>query len=363
MKKVLLSFVALAAGAAIATAQDEAVYPSELNFTLNGEKELSGVNVSQTISQYDGAPLLTIKITGECDADAIKMDFETPEGWDYAMIDFMLNGGDSPFMTRSSDLWIPINRLDKSYKKGNSFNFPVDGKDNFGTIYLVKGDSFWSNSIDIEMNVSKAGGSGDDQPDDPKGDMPEYPESLDLTLNGEKELPGVTVTQTMEPYDEFANNLTIYVHGTSDAEVITLAFPTPAGWDYVLVRSNYEKELEEEETESLKAKAPALEDEDYWMPASMAEWFGVARGNSVTFPVDGDEWGGTALLVKGEDAYMVSIDFIFQVSKDDGSSVGSINSVENNAIYIDMNGNRMEKPSKGIYVKVADGKATKVIIK
>ncbi|MDE6548775.1 MAG: hypothetical protein K2L22_07245, partial [Muribaculaceae bacterium] len=317
MKKVLLSCMALAAGAAMAIAQDEAVYPSSLDFTLNGEKELSGVNVSQTISQYDGAPLLTIKITGECDADALTMDFVTPEGWDYALIDLMLDGGNSPFTTRSGDLWLPINRIDQKFKKGNSFNFPVDGKDNFGTIYLVKGDSFWSNSIDIEMNVSKTGGSGDDQPDDPRGDMPEYPESLNITLNGEQELPGVTVTQTMEPYDDFANNLTITVSGKSDADLITLAFPTPEGWDYMLVRSDYEKELED--AEAVKAKAPALEDEDYWMPVSMASYFGVAPGNSVTFPVDGEQWSGTALLVKGEDAYMVSIDFRFQVSKEGGT--------------------------------------------
>ncbi len=313
--------MALAAGAAMAIAQDEPVYPSVLDFTLNGEKEISGVNVSQTISQYDGAPLLTIKITGTCDADALKMDFVTPEGWDYALIDLLLDGENSPFTTsfttRSSNLWLPLNRIDKNYKKGNSFNFPTNGKDNYGTIYLVKGDSFWSNSIDIEMNVTKTGGSGDDQPVTPPVDMPEYPESLDITLNGEKELPGVTVTQTMEPYDDLANNLTVTVSGKSDADLITLAFPTPEGWDYMMVRSDYEKELDD--TEAVKAKAPALEDEDYWMPVSMASWYGVAPGNSVTFPVDGDQWGGTALLVKGEDAYMVSIDFIFDVKKAGGS--------------------------------------------
>ncbi|MDE6478626.1 MAG: hypothetical protein K2L45_00020, partial [Muribaculaceae bacterium] len=316
MKKVLLSCMALAAGAAMAIAQEEATYPSELNFTLNGEKELSGVNVSQTITQYDGAPLLTIKITGECDADALTMDFVTPEGWDYALIDLLLDGGNSPFTTRSGDLWLPINRIDKNFKKGNSFNFPVDGKDNFGTIYLVKGDSFWSNSIDIEMNVSKVGGSGDDQPVTPPTEMPEYPESLNITLNGEKELAGVTVTQTMEPYvgDDY---LTVTVTGECEANEITINMATPEGWDSMLTYSDYDGASEE--INPLKSKAPAKEGDDYWMPLSFAGW--LTPGNTITLPVDGEEWRASAYLVKGEDVYMINIDVIFDVKKADGPDV------------------------------------------
>lgn len=75
MKKVLLSCMAIAVGATMAMAQDEPVYPTSLDFTLNGEKELSGVSVSQNMVPYDGTECLSISITGECSADAIKYGF------------------------------------------------------------------------------------------------------------------------------------------------------------------------------------------------------------------------------------------------------------------------------------------------
>ena len=154
MKKVLLSCIALVAGAAMAIAQDEPVYPKTLDFTLNGEKELAGVSVSQTPVPYDGAECLTINITGECDANAITMNFVTPEGWDYALINSVIGGADTPFMTRSGNHWFPINKMESGYKKGNSFKFPVDGKESYGTIYLVNGENIWDISIDITFKVA-----------------------------------------------------------------------------------------------------------------------------------------------------------------------------------------------------------------
>lgn len=145
--------------------------------------------------------------------------------------------------------------------------------------------------------------------------LPEYPDKLDLTLNGQQELPGVTVTQEMLPYDG-NDYLTITITGECDANEVTLDITTPEGWDGLLVRSDYTEEAED--IVPLKAKAPAKDDEELWMPTEYAVWYGVKAGNTITFPVDGEEWGGMALLVKGDDAYMVNIDFIFEVKKAEG---------------------------------------------
>ena len=146
--------------------------------------------------------------------------------------------------------------------------------------------------------------------------MPEYPEKLDITLNGEKELPGVTVAQTMEPYDG-DDYLTITVSGEYDGDFITLDFPTPAGWDSMLVYSSYSGDVED--IEPLKSKAPAKDDEECWMPLEYAGW--LTPSNSLTFPVDGFEWSGLAYLVKGDNYYVVNIDFVFNVAKAGGSDV------------------------------------------
>ncbi len=314
MKKVLLSCMAVAMGMAIAVAQDESypaapAYPTTLDFTLNGEKELPGVSVTQTMVPYDGSEYLSIEITGESDANDITMDFTTPEGWDYTLIHSQVNGGDSPFKTRSdeSDNWIEL-KYASGYKKGNSFKFPVNGKESLGTIYLVKGDYVWAYSIDVSLKVSKSEGSGDSS-------VLQYPDALNLTLNGEKELPGVSVKQELVPFDG-EDYLTVTISGECDAKEITLDIATPEGWDGMLTFSEYG---ESGDIEPLKAKAPAKEGDDYWTPLMFAEWMGLKPGNTITFPVDGEEHQAMACLVKGDAYYTIQIDFVFDVKKSSGS--------------------------------------------
>ncbi|MDE7419336.1 MAG: hypothetical protein K2N35_03915 [Muribaculaceae bacterium] len=674
MKKVLLSFMAFAAGAAMAVAQDP-VYPSALDFTLNGEKELAGVSVSQTMKSGS----LTIDITGESSANVITMDFELPEGWDYALIGSVLGGSDAPFTTRSSH-WLPVSLATQAgYQKGSYFKFPVNGLESLGTIYLVKGENVWEYPIDISCNVKPGVVADDPVVDTPsfpdsfvvktfneglevtqgynkwdtydiivkgevntatfpivievpegwdgfvcynwshqgdvtitettqngtraeeiewisvekllengyvkgnrftfeptyvdgtnnyqtielhlyKGDMAikedilsllvyvsegeaeapelpifpdkldlttdcedvtiwqgnyediaesgivlteeeidalsmfmpekaivlngttengtltvdfdlpkgwegvlpvkvlatdeegdyyttranvfepylmdeflemmkwmsnfdismtpgkqltfpienqkqvygcllymhddgtlagspdyagdyldianafvlvinvtsdaetaelEYPEHLDITLNGETSLPGVTVTQEIIPYNG-NDYLTIGITGTCDADEITIDMTTPEGWDGMLTFSSYGEE-DEDEIEPLRVKVNM--DEESWTPLMFASWMGLTEGNTLTFSVDGKEHSAMAFLIKGDNYYTVNIDFIFEVSKAGGSAVESINAIDSKATYYDMNGNKIAKPEKGIYVKVADGKASKIVAK
>lgn len=347
MKKVLLSCIALAAGTAMAIAQEDPVYPSTLDFTLNGEKDLTGVSVNQTM----GNESLLIEITGESDVDEITMDFVTPDGWDYALIGSVIGDEDNPFKTRSSH-WLPVSlATQQGYKKGTSFSFPADGKKSYGTIYLVKGDNVWDTPIDIEFIVSKATGSGDTS-------LLEYPEHLDMTINGEASLPGITVSQELIPYDG-DDYLTINVTGTYDADEITIDMTTPEGWDGMLTFTDYGEE--EDEIEPLRVKVNM--DEDSWVPLMFASWMGLTESNTLTFSVDGKEHQAMVYLVKEDNYYAVNIDFIFQVSKTDGSAVESINAIGGKAAYYDMNGNKIAKPDNGIYVKVANGKAAKVVVK
>ena len=274
-------------------------YPASLDFTLNGEKELSGVSVNQVTKAYNGIDYLVVEITGESTADAITMDFETPAGWDYALIDSEIAGSSSPWNTRSDDSehWVPVKAVTSmGYKKGNSFEFPVNGKDNYGTIYLVKGDYVWEFSIDIEINVKKAEGSGDDE-------EPAYPEALDFTINGEKELAGVKVEQE---YSQ--DSLSISLTGTSTADEITLTFDTPNGWDGFLIAAPF-ADLSEIEF----AKTRSAED---WMTLEEAlnSPYGFQSANSITFPVDeeGDNFAWMA-LVKGDKVYNSIIDINFDV--------------------------------------------------
>lgn len=298
MKKVLLSCLALAAGATMAMAQDNPVFPSELNFTLNGETELTGVKVSQTMETTSGTDYLTITITGEYDADTITFDFETPDGWDYALVNKPISG-DSPFTTRSSDPWVSISAITSmGYKQGNSFKFSVNGSENYGSIFLAKGDNAWEDPIDVIFKVSKAGGTVE-----PTGDL-EYPEKLALALNGEPRLPDVNVTQTMEN-----GQLSINITGQCDGETLEVTFGTPEGWDSLMISDTFGYgSISTVETRS----------ELSMIPVSSLEGMGFKEGNTFTVVADGYDNPGEIALIKGDEACATFIKFNIAV-KDGGS--------------------------------------------
>lgn len=275
-------------------------YPTTLDFTLNGEKELPGVTVSQTMVPYDGSECLTIDITGECDANVITMDFLTPDGWDYALIDSLIDGEGSPFSTRSkeSDSWVALKDV-KGYKKGNYFKFPVNGKQSYGTIYLVKGDYVWAYSIDITIAVSKIEGS-DKDPDTLK-----LPEALDYTLNGEKELPGITVKQQIDDTYHL-----ISITGECDSDKITVSFATPEGWDGLMIADFFGcGEISTAETRS----------DVNLIPIENILGMGFKEGNTITFDTDGEANIGYIALIKGDMACSTYIDFEITVSNANGS--------------------------------------------
>lgn len=305
MKKVLLTCMAFAAGTAMIVAQTEdypaaPTYPNTLDFTLNGEKELPGVTVSQTMVPYDGSECLTIDITGECDANVITMDFQTPEGWDYALIDSQINGEDAPFTTRSkeSDFWVNVKDV-AGYKKGNYFKFPVNGKQSYGTIYLVKGDYVWAYSIDITIAVSKIEGS------DKNPDALKLPEALEYTLNGEKELPGIKVRQQIDDSYHL-----ISITGECDSDKITVSFATPEGWDGLMIADFFGfGEISTVDTRS----------EVSLIPIENISGMGFQEGNTITFDTDGEANIGYIALIKGDMVCSTFIDFDITVSNANGS--------------------------------------------
>lgn len=293
--------MAIAVGATMAMAQDEPVYPTSLDFTLNGEKELSGVSVSQNMVPYDGTECLSISITGECSADAITMDFQTPEGWDYALIASIMEDEDNPFKTRSSH-WIPVSTATaQGYTEGNTFNFPVNGTKFLGTIYLVSDDNVWEYPIDIYYEVYKTIVDN--------GEF-EYPEHISMTLNGEKELPGVTVKQEIYVLDGY-ENLSISINGECDAEEITVDLATPAGWDGMLISNP-------KEAAALKPSKIKVKDESmFWGDIDQAQ--GVTPGNTLKFKVNGIYQSAFAYLTKDGKFYSLPIEIYFKVAKSAGS--------------------------------------------
>lgn len=135
---------------------------------------------------------------------------------------------------------------------------------------------------------------------------PVFPEKINFTLNGQSELPGVTVEQEANPY-----GLSISITGSCDAEQIAMTFETPEGWDGLLMSAPWGE---------VSSKIPSPTRGEYdWMTFEEAARYGYEKGNTITLDVDGEENYAYLALYKGDKVYATSIDLTFEVSQGSGS--------------------------------------------
>ncbi len=263
----------------------EPVYPKTLDFTLNGEKELSGVNVSQELNSWDGYDNLQITIEGEYDAEEIKMEFATPEGWEFAVVNTTIGGGMTPFSTRSEDDWYSMSDMPEGFDISNSLVFPVNGRNHMGTIFLGKGDKVWASPIDIAFNVSNPAAGGDD---------PVVPETLNATAS-EK---GVIIEVSK---NEFDGTLYVEINGTSTTNEYSVVIDVPEGWDGFVCQPWF-SEVGIEEAKASRKKAASMEHN--WLPIDNFLSDGFTKGNKLTFYANNDWSFVDAYLYKGDQVDM-----------------------------------------------------------
>ncbi len=183
----------------------------------------------------------------------------------------------------------------------------------------------------------------------PATDDPVVPESYDITSS----CPDLTIERVEDEYG-FVDYV---VTGECPEDVFTITVAVPEGWTNFIGYTDLDYDYG---IDPLKVKKV---EPIYWTPVEDMLEDGLYLTNSLTFPADGKEHYGQLMLVKDDLADLMNpINISVLVSKSEGSAVGSIN-VINNATYYDLNGNKVNAPKAGMYIKVVDGKATKVIVK
>lgn len=177
---------------------------------------------------------------------------------------------------------------------------------------------------------------------------PIFPTALDVTTDSEN----ASVTVDME-------EKTITISGTTDQEDgITVKVEVPAGWSNVI--SMIMTEAEDYEFSSLSVRREEAE----WVPVESLTASGKFKlGSVITIP--NKEATGSVSFVYGDKADMGNY---FQINSNvtyesDPTAVEVIEAVEADAVYYTLQGIEVKNPAHGIYVKVLNGKATKVAIK
>ena len=92
--------------------------------------------------------------------------------------------------------------------------------------------------------------------------------------------------------------------------------------------------------------------------------FGMKTGNQFTFPADGEHYWGQYYLYVGDKYDSVhSIMLSVTVDKGEPDAVETVGADDAEVRYFNLQGAEIANPAAGIYVKVANGKSTKVIVK
>ena len=180
---------------------------------------------------------------------------------------------------------------------------------------------------------------------------PEFPEAFEVAVSAK----GAKVEQ-----EEMFGMYTVMVTGEVKDKEITITLTLPEGWDGFLV-------LNEDDVNGGIGggpEEPALltRAEFGWETVENMEKEGFKKGNSLTFPVDDDAHAGMMYLYIGDRAYQRVISVESEVTEDH-SGISSIESDMEAPRYFNLQGVEIDSPENGIYVKVAGGKASKVIVK
>lgn len=178
---------------------------------------------------------------------------------------------------------------------------------------------------------------------------PTFPETIQVTSDA---------ASCSSSLAEEAGYLTLTIDITTDKEEATCTIATPEGWNDVYVMMYPEYDDGEFGGYDRKAAAAAS-----W--ADPALYGFEAPVPSFTVPADGEEhYGELYLGFNGKLDAANSVSIIVKATKsDDTSAVEAVEVAEGEAEYYNLQGVKVANPEKGVYVKVLNGKAEKVVLK
>ncbi|MDE7345533.1 MAG: Ig-like domain-containing protein [Muribaculaceae bacterium] len=372
--KIQINFNVMKAGGEI---DDPApAFPEFIPVSIFGEGLVDNQEINNGI--------LTIKVMGESESDEVVVVLEVPEGWD-GLISDAENVSEytvGPRTRAGETEWQSIETLlAADWKKGNQFTFPADGLLHETMIRLYKGEQFdaaENNIISLQVTVSKI----EEMPE-----LPALPEKFDITVSSKdvevwqgaySDLKGFEMSaEDMEIVEMNQPRYAIVLSGETPDKTVTLTFNLPEGWagvypvEFLGAPQDEEENATraEEETPWTESELMMLEDWKYnWMSGMFDT--SMKEGTVFEYTVEDNQhvyfnWLYAPLSMYGEEFDAVDMSNMFLIIdniKSKESSVGSIESVS--AVrYYNLQGAEVANPQPGVYVKVANGKASKIVVK
>ncbi|MDE6273291.1 MAG: Ig-like domain-containing protein [Muribaculaceae bacterium] len=179
----------------------------------------------------------------------------------------------------------------------------------------------------------------------------DFPTKIEITTDGD----AVTVNQY---FDDEDGQILVTITGATNKDKLTVSFTTPEGWD-----GFYANKLDEIGVPGpLRVPVEA----DGWAPVDIMSSMNFTQSDSLTFDLNKEAtpFGGALYLYKGDQVYTGMYVYLMgKVAYDDPTGIAEIEDIEAGAKYFNLQGIEVKNPTPGVYVKVAEGKTSKVILK
>ena len=313
----------------------EPIFPEEFVITTDP----ADLEVEQIpAEEFMGVMPYTIVVNGKCTEKTATITIEVPEGW----TNFIWQNQDISFGSKKkakAEWESKADLIAEGYTEGNVIELPVDSRSHIYYLYLCNGDQVdTANDIQLDVMLNRH--------------FPDltFPEKFDITLSSE----GPKVEQASEEW-EFEINIT----GECMGETLTATFAVPEGWDGIIGATD--ADVEDPDINPLSTRA---EEDLIFMPLEVVENGDVPlkKTNEFTFAADGEEHYGMAFLYKDDMACYKQINMTVKVLNKQ-SGISNIDAADSEVRYFNLQGVEVANPENGVYVKVANGKASKVNVK
>lgn len=186
------------------------------------------------------------------------------------------------------------------------------------------------------------------------GGDPVFPESFVITHNGSDEDITITQGQGMFEYE-------IRVRGAVSSDNFVMNIAVPEGWTtFLFDATDVDISSDQSGDISLMRRAKAID----FYPVDGYLSYGYELGNVISYKADDVQTNVYGYIVKDDQFDMANALLVdIKVKKDETVGVEAIEAAEDGARYFTMDGVEVKNPAEGIYIKVVDGKAEKVVIK
>lgn len=320
-------------------------FPASITATSNATESFNYTFTPAAESQYG---MHEFTATAETTADNVVITFDVPEGWTgFIHSPIGEDSGIGGLQLRAQSIsWVDVSVLEENgYVLGNEVAVPADGYQYQGQLFLVKdGKIDSSDLILLTVTASKKAAPAE----------PVIPESI----YGTCDVQDAEIKSTTAETDE-AGVPSLYVTATTDQEAATVTLTVPEGWTGYLVYDAYNVSGGDSGIEPLADNG----EESPWVPVSAMLEKGLTQTNAITVAADGEQHEYPVYLVDGDRVNMAAMFYVsVTLTQDNPNAVENIEAADADAIYYNLQGVQVANPANGVFVKVANGKAVKVVL-